>query len=60
MGMGEMRWQERYGKGKIGAGVEDYPTQQSLIFIPWYLYLSVVFHDKCQSYKCEKYSREIC
>ena len=25
-----------------------------------HLYLSVVFHDKYQSYKYEKYSREIC
>ena len=38
----------------------DCPTQLTLIFILWYLYLSVVFHDKYESYKYEKYSREIC
>ena len=41
----------------------DCPTQLTLIFILWYLYLPVVFHDKYQSYKYErekKYSREIC
>ena len=27
----------------------DCPTQLTLIFILWYLYLSVVFHDKYQS-----------
>ena len=32
----------------------DCPTQLTLIFILWYLYLSVVFHDKYQSYKYEK------
>ena len=34
--------------------IVDCPTQLTLIFILWYLYLSVVFHDKYQSYKCEK------
>ena len=31
----------------------------TLIFIFWFLYVSVVFHDKYQSYKYEKHSREI-
>ena len=37
----------------------DCPTQQTLIFMILHLYLSV-FHDKYQSYKYEKHSREIC
>ena len=35
-------------------------AQLTLIFILWYLHLSVAFHDKYQSYKYEKYSRKIC
>ena len=38
----------------VGCLVVDCPTQLTLIFILWYLYLSVVFHDKYQSYKYEK------
>ena len=37
----------------------DCPTQLTLIFMILHLYLSV-FHDKYQSYKYEKHSREIC
>jgi len=37
----------------LGRSLVDCPTQLALIFILWYLYLSV-FHDKCQSYKYEK------
>ena len=32
----------------------DCPTQLTLIFILWYLYLSVVFHNQYQSYKYER------
>ena len=34
--------------------VLDCPTQLTLISMLWYLYLSVVFHDKYQGYKYEK------
>ena len=38
----------------MGTEVVDCPTQLTLIFILWYLYVSLVFHDKYQSYKYEK------
>ena len=38
---------------RVGWGMVDCPTQLTLIFIFWYLYLSV-FHDKYQSYKYER------
>ena len=38
----------------VGCLVVDCPTQLTLIFILWYLYLSVVFHDKYQSYKYDQ------
>ena len=41
----------------VGIGAVDCPTQLTPIFILWYLYLSVVFRDKYQSYKYEKNDR---
>ena len=40
--------------------VVDCPTQLTLIFTILYMYLSVVFHNKYQSCKYEKPSRDIC
>ena len=45
---------EQVRSSYAGCGLVDCLTQLTFISILWYLYLSVVFHYKYQSYKYER------